>query len=134
MGVSVSHERGTPAAEREPRAAPHVRPPGTRSLRQRTPLVSSTLLTHCTHPPCLPLVGRCGVSVLKAPLHPPRVLTRTCADRSADGSAQVSYQEVCRGTSLMRKRPPLRPYSRPMRRTLWLSKGVGRFLMSEVSL
>ena len=39
-----------------------------------------------------------------------------------------------RGTSPMRKRLPLGPYSRAMSRALRWSKGVGRFLMGEVSL
>ena len=39
-----------------------------------------------------------------------------------------------RGTSLMRKRTPLGPYSRTMPRALWGYEGVGRFLMSEVLL
>ena len=38
------------------------------------------------------------------------------------------------GTSLMKKRHPLGPYSRRMRRALWRSKGTGRFLMGEVTL
>ena len=41
---------------------------------------------------------------------------------------------ACRGTSLIRNRPTLGPYSRPMPRALWLSEGGWRFLMSEVSL
>ena len=39
-----------------------------------------------------------------------------------------------RGTSLIRKRPPLGPYSRTMPRNIWGSYGGGRFLMSEVLL
>jgi len=39
-----------------------------------------------------------------------------------------------RGTSLIRTRPPLGPYSRPMPRGLWWSWGGVRFLMSEVPL
>ena len=39
-----------------------------------------------------------------------------------------------RGTSPIRKRPPLGPYSRAMPRGLWWSLGGGRFLMSEVPL
>ena len=40
-----------------------------------------------------------------------------------------------RGTLLTRKRTTLGPYSRPMPRALWWSKGGGgRFLMSEVPL
>jgi hypothetical protein len=37
-----------------------------------------------------------------------------------------------RGTSLMTKRPPLGPYSRPMTEALWWSLGGGQVLMSEV--
>ena len=36
------------------------------------------------------------------------------------------------GTSLTRKRTPLGPYRRTEPRALWGSKGVGRFLVSEV--
>ena len=39
-----------------------------------------------------------------------------------------------RGTSLIRKRTPLGPYSRPTPRVLGGSEGVGRFLVTEVSL
>ena len=39
-----------------------------------------------------------------------------------------------RGTSPIRKRLPLGPYSRHMPRALWWSYGGGRFLMSEVPL
>ena len=39
-----------------------------------------------------------------------------------------------RGTSLIRNRNPVRPYSRTMPRLLWRSWGGGRFLMSEVLL
>ena len=39
-----------------------------------------------------------------------------------------------RGTSLIRNRRPLGPYSRTMPRALWGSWGGGRFLMSEVPL
>ena len=39
-----------------------------------------------------------------------------------------------RGTSLIRKRPPLGSYSEPMPRSLRWSLGSGRFLMSEVPL
>ena len=39
-----------------------------------------------------------------------------------------------RGTSLIRKRLPLGPYSRPIPRALWWSMGGGLFLMSEVPL
>ena len=45
-------------------------------------------------------------------------------------SAKVLY----RGTSLIRNRRPLGPYSRTMPRALRGSKGGGRFLMSEVPL
>jgi len=38
------------------------------------------------------------------------------------------------GTSLIRNRPTLAPYSRFMGRDLWWSRGGGRFLMSEVPL
>ena len=41
---------------------------------------------------------------------------------------EVSYYK---GTSLIRKRPPLGPHSSPMLRALWCSLGVGRFLKSE---
>jgi len=41
---------------------------------------------------------------------------------------------IYRGASVIRKRPPLGPYSRPMPRALWWSLGVWRFLMSEVPL
>ena len=39
-----------------------------------------------------------------------------------------------RGTSLIRKRLPLGPYDRHLRRALWRSGGWGAFLMSEVAL
>ena len=39
-----------------------------------------------------------------------------------------------RGTSIIRKRTPLGPYSRTMPRLLWRSWGGGWFLMSEVFL
>ncbi|KAJ1473209.1 hypothetical protein T484DRAFT_3365307 [Baffinella frigidus] len=39
-----------------------------------------------------------------------------------------------RGTSLMRNRLPVGPYSRTMPRVLWWSWGGGQFLMSEVPL
>ena len=38
------------------------------------------------------------------------------------------------GSSLLRKRPPLGPYRRPMPRVLGGFQGGGRFLMSEVPL
>jgi len=41
---------------------------------------------------------------------------------------------VKRGTSLIRNRPALAPYSRFMFRALWWSLGWWRFLMSEVPL
>jgi len=48
----------------------------------------------------------------------------------------VSFRtrNVHRGTSLIRNRTHLGPYSRPMPRALWWSLGGGRFLMSEVPL
>ena len=42
--------------------------------------------------------------------------------------------QLYRGTSLMRKRPPLGPYTRTMPRDIWWLWGGVRFLMSEVSL
>ena len=45
-----------------------------------------------------------------------------------------TLQQACRGTSLIRKCPPLRLYSRPMPRVLRVSLGGGRFLMGEVAL
>jgi len=39
-----------------------------------------------------------------------------------------------RGTSLIRNRPPLRPYCMAMSRALWWSEGGGQFLISEVPL
>ena len=39
-----------------------------------------------------------------------------------------------RGTSLIRNRLPVEPYSRAMPRALWWSHGGGRFFMSEVLL
>ena len=39
-----------------------------------------------------------------------------------------------RGSSLVRKRAPLGPYSRPLPRVLWRSSGGGRFLLGEVPL
>ena len=41
---------------------------------------------------------------------------------------------VYRGTSLIRNRHPVGPYSRTMPRLLWWSWGGWRFLMSEVPL
>ena len=38
------------------------------------------------------------------------------------------------GTSRIRNRAPLGPYSRTMPRALWKPKGEGLFLMSEVPL
>jgi len=38
------------------------------------------------------------------------------------------------GTSLIKNSLPLGPNSRTMPRALWWPQGVGRFLMSEVSL
>ena len=46
----------------------------------------------------------------------------------------MSDAELCRGTSLARKRNPLGPYRRPMPRVLGGSLGGGRFLMGEVPL
>ena len=48
----------------------------------------------------------------------------------------ISKQRPClyRGTSLTRKRTPLRPYRRPMPRVQGGSKGAGRFLLGEVPL
>jgi len=46
----------------------------------------------------------------------------------------VRTGEVYRGTSLIRKRPPLGPYRRPMRRAQWFPQRGGRFLTSEVPL
>ena len=42
--------------------------------------------------------------------------------------------EGYRGTSLIRNRPPVGPYSSPMPRTLRGSQGGGCFLMSEVPM
>ena len=39
-----------------------------------------------------------------------------------------------KGTSLIRKHPPLGPYSKDMPRPLWRSKGERRFVISEVPL
>jgi len=39
-----------------------------------------------------------------------------------------------RGTSLMRNKPLLGPYSRTMCRAIWWPEGGGLFLMSEVTL
>jgi hypothetical protein len=45
------------------------------------------------------------------------------------------YQSIWyRGTSLTKKRTPLRPYRRPMPGVLWGSLGGGRSLMGEVTL
>ena len=44
------------------------------------------------------------------------------------------FPEPYRGTSLIRNRPTLGPYSRPMPGALWLSQGCWRFLMSEATL
>ena len=46
----------------------------------------------------------------------------------------MSEVPLYRGTSLIRKRLLLGPYSRTMPRVLGGSKGVGRFLMGEVPL
>ena len=46
----------------------------------------------------------------------------------------VHIPHYFRGTSLTKKRTPLRPYRRPVPRVLGESQGGGRFLMSEVPL
>ena len=43
-------------------------------------------------------------------------------------------RKAYRGTSLIRNRAPLGPYTRTMPRVLWWSWGGGLFLMSEVLL
>ena len=55
----------------------------------------------------------------------------------AHESARKGHQGLLngyRGTSLIRNRPPLGPYSRSMPRVLQWSYGVGQFLMREVPL
>ena len=49
-------------------------------------------------------------------------------------SSTARPRDRYRGTSIIRKRPPLGPYCRPMPRVLGGSEGGGRFLMSEVPL
>ena len=51
--------------------------------------------------------------------------------RCGDG---LVWWVACRGTSLIRNRRPLGPYSSTMPRALWGSQGGGRFLMSEEPL
>ena len=63
----------------------------------------------------------------------------TCAEPGAVAmtrSAPLPFSVTCvyRGTSLIRKRTPLGPYSRTMPMALWGSWGGGLFLMSEVLL
>ena len=48
------------------------------------------------------------------------------------GEGSVSCQRGYRGNSLVRKRRPLGPYSRPMPRTLWWSNGGEGFLSEMV--
>ena len=52
------------------------------------------------------------------------------------GACKIFEQKYVyyRGTSLIRKRHPVGPYSRAMPRDLWGSQGGLRFLMSEVTL
>ena len=59
--------------------------------------------------------------------------------RQRKGSQLASRQRCAlhafyRGTSLIRKRPPLGPFRRPLPRVLGGSKGGGRFLMGEMPL
>ena len=56
---------------------------------------------------------------------------RSCSRRSLRRAKRVM---VYRGTSLIRKRLSLGPYSRPMPRALWWSEEGGLLLMSEVPL
>ncbi|KAJ1491230.1 hypothetical protein T484DRAFT_3222922 [Baffinella frigidus] len=49
-------------------------------------------------------------------------------------AAGLSQTVPYRGTSLIRNRPPLGPYSRPTPRALWWSLGGWAFLMSELSV
>ena len=51
-----------------------------------------------------------------------------------EGRAASAAPILYRGTSLIRKRLALGPYSSPMPRALWWSEGGRRFLMSEVPL
>ena len=57
---------------------------------------------------------------------------RAPGGRKARGRAEVLGR--CRGTSLMRKRPPLGPYRSLVPRVMGGSQGGGRVLMSEVPL
>jgi len=47
---------------------------------------------------------------------------------------QVASPPITWGTSSIRNRFPVGPYSRAMPRALWWSQGGGLFLMSEVPL
>ena len=53
---------------------------------------------------------------------------------SESESKARAREEPYRGTSLIRNRRPLGPYSRTMPRALWGSWGGGRFRMSKVPL
>ena len=57
---------------------------------------------------------------LSVPLPPSRALSHAL-------SLSTRIASVYRGTSLIRKRIPLKPYRRPMPRVLWWFKGVGFF-------
>ena len=65
--------------------------------------------------------------------HPSASVSSTiCCHESAPWPLCTHVQY--RGTSLIRNRPTLAPYSRLMSRALWWSQGGWRFLMSEVPL
>ena len=54
--------------------------------------------------------------------------------REAGKERKRERERECRSTSLRRNSISLGPYSRPMPRPLWWSKGGGLFLMAEASL
>ena len=75
------------------------------------------------------------MSEVHAPMHPstctPVLVTHATGDASRVTCPWVLQY---RSTSLIRKRPPLGPYRRPIPRVIWGSQGGGRFLMGEVPL
>jgi len=91
-----------------------------------------------------------GIRVLVNPRRSSALPSETChrvADRSRVGTDPADrfrfgvlpeprgvHSGWYRGTSLIRNRSPLGPYSSHMHRDLWWSYGGGRFLMSEVPL
>ncbi|KAJ1489294.1 pre-mRNA splicing factor component-domain-containing protein [Baffinella frigidus] len=101
---------GPPPASRGSRRSGAARPSTRRSSRRATRLSSR--------------------SAAAAPPAPPRRLPRLGASwrRPSPSSCFSSASSAYRGTSLIRNRPPLGPYSRTMPRALRWSQGGGRFL------